>query len=215
MAKTTGGSPYVTVDFPRRISLLAAGISLSVLAFSGTAATADSSTPDHIREVHDFYVDNVQQWVKDPQVIAAIREQNQRTIGMDEDAIIAADEKWRAEVGSDDVNRPMVDDVMKRDVSLFLKKKQRGADWMVVEIILMDAKGLNVGLSTPTSDFWQGDEAKHQKTFQAASHDLFIDEVEFEAEAGLLLSQVSQTIFDPDSGKPIGAVTVSVNMNKL
>ena len=104
---------------------------------------------------------------------------------------------------------------MQRDVSHFLKQKQRAANWMIVEIILMDAKGLNVGLSTPTSDFWQGDEAKHQKTFQAGSHDPFIDEVEFEAGSGLLLSQVSQTIFDPDSGEPIGAVTVSVNMNKL
>ncbi|MCK5746370.1 MAG: hypothetical protein KAH44_09145 [Oricola sp.] len=205
----------MTVDFLRRLSLFAAGISLSVLAFSGTVATAGPSAPDHIREVHDFYVNNVEQWVNDPQVITAIREQNLRTFGMDQDAIIAADEKWRAEVGSDNADRPMVADVMNRDVSIFLKQKQRAADWMVVEIILMDAKGLNVGLSTPTSDYWQGDEAKHEKTFQAASHDLFIDEVEFEAEAGLLLSQVSQTIFDPDSGEPIGAVTVSVNMNKL
>jgi len=205
----------VTVDFMRRLSLFAAGISFSALAYSGTAATAGPSAPDHIREVHDFYVDHVQQWVNDPQVIAAIREQNLRTAAMDQDAIIAADEQWRAEVGSDNSIRPMVADVMQRDVSLFLKKQQRAADWMVVEIILMDAKGLNVGLSTPTSDYWQGDEAKHEKTLQAASRDLFIDEVEFEAEAGLLLSQVSQTIFDPDSGEPIGAVTVSVNMNKL
>ena len=205
----------MTVDFMRRLSLFAAGISFSALAYSGTAATAGPSAPDHIREVHDFYVDHVQQWVNDPQVIAAIREQNLRTAAMDQDAIIAADEQWRAEVGSDNSVRPMVADVMQRDVSLFLKKQQRAADWMVVEIILMDAKGLNVGLSTPTSDYWQGDEAKHEKTFQAASRDLFIDEVEFEAEAGLLLSQVSQTIFDPDSGEPIGAVTVSVNMNKL
>lgn len=205
----------MTVDFMRRLSLFAAGISFSALAYSGTAATAGPSAPDHIREVHDFYVDHVQQWVNDPQVIAAIREQNLRTAAMDQDAIIAADEQWRAEVGSDNSIRPMVADVMQRDVSLFLKKQQRAADWMVVEIILMDAKGLNVGLSTPTSDYWQGDEAKHEKTLQAASRDLFIDEVEFEAEAGLLLSQVSQTIFDPDSGEPIGAVTVSVNMNKL
>lgn len=205
----------MTVVFPRRMTLLAAGISLPVLAFSGAAAMAGPSAPDHVREVHDFYVDHVQQWVNDPQVIAAIREQNLRTSGMDQDAIIAADEAWRAEVGSDNADRPMVADVMQREVSLFLKKKQRAADWMVVEIILMDAKGLNVGLSTPTSDYWQGDEAKHEKTFQAASRDLFIDEVEFEPEVGLLLSQVSQTVFDPDSGEPIGAVTVSVNMNKL
>lgn len=206
----------MTSRFSMRVTRwLMAGLSVCAPFANTTQVLAGSPAPDHVREVRDFYAASVQEWINDPQVISAIREQNLRTAAMDQDAIDAADKQWRAEVSSDDAERPTVAELMQRDVSLFLKQQQRAANWMVVEIILMDAKGLNVGLSTPTSDFWQGDEAKHQKTFQAASHDLFIDDVEFEAESGLLLSQVSQTIFDPDNGEPIGAVTVSVNMNKL
>lgn len=195
--------------------LLTAGLAVCALFSSSQLAASESTKPDHLAEVGDYFNEHVQSWINGPEVVAAIREQNLRTASLDEDAIIVADKAWRAEVGSENADRPMVAEVMERKVSLFLKKKQRAADWMIVEIILMDAKGLNVGLSTPTSDYWQGDEGKHQKTFQAASHDLFIDEVEFEAEAGLLLSQVSRTIFDPETDEPIGAVTVSVNMNKL
>ncbi|MFZ2099521.1 MAG: hypothetical protein WAU86_03050 [Oricola sp.] len=199
----------------RALPRVAAGIALCALAFSGSAAAGDAPGPDHVDEVGRFFQDRVRSWVNGPEVVAAIREQNLRTVGYDDAAIKASDDAWRAEVGSEGADRPMVEEVMQRGVSLYLKQKQRAADWMIVEIILMDAKGLNVGLSTPTSDYWQGDEAKHQKTFQAASRDLFIDDVEFEPDSGLLLSQVSETIFDPDSGEPIGAVTVSVNMNKL
>jgi len=182
---------------------------------SSRIAASESAKPDHVAEVGAYFNQHVQSWINGPEIVAAIKAQNLETAGFDQAAIDAADKAWRAEVGSDTADRPMVEKVMQRDVSLYLKEKQRAADWMIVEIILMDAKGLNVGLSTPSSDYWQGDEAKHEKTFQAGSHDLFIDEVEYEADAGLLLSQVSRTIFDPDTDEPIGAVTISVNMNKL
>lgn len=199
----------------RAAPFLTTGLAVCALISSGQLSLAESSTPNHIEEVGDYFSKHVKSWINGPEVVSAIRDQNRETASFDQAQIDAADKAWRAEIGSEENTRPMVEKVMKRDVSLYLKKQQRAADWMIVEIILMDAKGLNVGLSTPSSDYWQGDEAKHQKTFQVASHDLFIDEVEFEAEAGLLLSQVSTTIFDPDTDEPIGAVTVSVNMNKL
>lgn len=203
------------VSSKRGVPRLCAGLAVCAPVFFISAVSAEPLKPDHVREVGDYYRQHVESWINGPEIVAAIRNQNSHTAGMDEAAILIADEQWRAEVGSDDTNRPMVEEVMSRDISAYLKKQQRAADWMIVEIIVMDAKGLNVGLSTPTSDYWQGDEAKHVKTFQAASRELFIDDVEFEAEAGLLLSQVSQTVFDPETGEPIGAVTVSVNMNKL
>ncbi|WP_193174131.1 hypothetical protein [Oricola nitratireducens] len=206
----------MSLDFRVRVlPRIATVIAVCAFACTGHAMAAGTGGPNHVEEVGRYFEDHVRSWINGPEVVAAIREQNLRTAGFDDATIKAKDDAWRAEVSAEGVDRPMVEEVMQRDVSHFLKQKQRAADWMIVEIILMDAKGLNVGLSTPTSDFWQGDEAKHQKTFQAGSHDPFIDEVEFEAGSGLLLSQISQTIFDPDSGEPIGAVTVSVNMNKL
>lgn len=176
---------------------------------------AQGAGPDHTAQVAAFFEADVADWIASAPVVDAIRAQNERHAHLSQEEIDALDQAWRAEIASESNSRPFVEEVMASPVSAFLKEHQRAADWMIVEIILMDAKGLNVGLSTPSSDYWQGDEDKHAKTYQAGSADLFIDAVEYEAETRLLLSQVNRTIFDPETGAPIGAVTVSVNMNKL
>ena len=174
---------------------------------------AATAAGEHIPAVTDYANANIKTWVSDKTVIEAIKAQNAKNASLAQSDIDALDQKWRAGVDGGDM--AMIDEVLANPLSGFLRDKQMASNGVITEIFVTDDKGLNVGQSDVTSDYWQGDEAKHEKTFQAASHDLFIDEVEFEAEAGLLLSQVSQTIFDPDSGEPIGAVTVSVNMNKL
>jgi hypothetical protein len=203
--------------FDRKINGTSAARILLLGALLGIAipASTQAATPDPKAEVAAFFEARVADWVGGPEVVNAIKAQNERHAGLQQADIDALDLKWRAEIASDDNHRPFVAEIMDNELSGFLKARQRAADWMIVEIIVMDAKGLNVGLSTPSSDYWQGDEAKHQKTYQAGTDALFIDEVEFEEETGLLLSQANRTIFDPETGAPIGAVTISVNMNKL
>lgn len=192
----------------------ALGLLASALAaFSPPSAQATSL--DHTAEVASFYEASVAGWISADPVIAAIRAQNEQNADLTATEIDELDKAWRAEIASESNHRPFVQRVMDNEASQYLKQQQRQANWMIVEIIVMDAKGLNVALSTPSSDYWQGDEDKHQKTFQAGTDEPFIDAVEYEAETGLLLSQINRTLFDPETGAPIGAVTVSVNMNKL
>ena len=98
-------------------------------------------------------------------------------------------------------------------LSAWLKKKKEEAGGKIAEAFVMDAKGLNVGLSDLTSDYMQGDEGKHQKTFGAGPDAIFIDEVEFDESSGAFQSQLSATI--SDGGTPIGAITIGVNVEKL
>ena len=86
---------------------------------------------------------------------------------------------------------------------------------MVTEIFVMDNKGLNVGQSDVTSDYWQGDEAKWQKTFLAGADAVFIDAVEFDESTQTFQSQLSLPVVDPQSGDVIGAVTIGVNVDTL
>ncbi|WP_099864040.1 hypothetical protein [Pararhizobium haloflavum] len=188
---------------------------LALAVFSLAAPASAGPGPDHRPQVAQYFDSHVAGWIGSEPIVAALRAQNAENVRLTQGEIDELDATWRAQMASEGNRRPLVQAVMDREASRYLKERQREADWMIVEIIVMDAKGLNVALSTPSSDYWQGDEAKHQKTFQAASRVTQIDAVEYEAETGLLLSQVNKTIFDPDTGRPIGAVTVSVNMNKL
>jgi hypothetical protein len=90
-----------------------------------------------------------------------------------------------------------------------LEKAPKGA---VTEIFVMDGWGWNVGQTGGTSDFYQGDEGKWQKTFAGAS-ETGVEVLPIVEEDGMKISQVSLPIKDGD--KNIGAVTIGVNVDKL
>ena len=66
--------------------------------------------------------------------------------------------------------------------------------------------GLNVGQSDVTSDYWQGDEAKWQRSFNEGRGALYIGEIAWDESADSMLVQISVPIMIDDSA--IGALTV-------
>lgn len=84
-------------------------------------------------------------------------------------------------------------------------------DPSVVEVILMDARGANVCLSRETSDYWQGDEAKFQRTF-GVGNDVFVDEPALDASTGTYAVQLSLLI--RVQGEKLGALTLSLKVRK-
>jgi hypothetical protein len=184
-------------------------IAAAILALGVSAAHAQEA---HVGPVSDYIKQNVAGWVADPALIAAIKEQNAKHAGLSDADIDALDKKWRAEV--DAADKPLVNATLGNAVSAFLKEKQAASNGAIAEVFVMDAKGLNVGQSDVTSDYWQGDEAKFKKSFGVGKDTLFVDEVEKDESTQALQSQASMTIVD-ESGTPIGAITVGVNLEAL
>ncbi|WP_028465226.1 hypothetical protein [Nisaea denitrificans] len=183
---------------------------LAVLALTMTFAMPAAAN-DFEPQIKEFYNSTVKAWLADPALIAAIKAQNAETSGFDAAKIDTLDKQWRAEAkagGGDLVNK-----VAGNALSAWLKAKKDEAGGKIAEAFVMDAKGLNVGMSDTTSDYMQGDEGKHQKTFGAGADAVFIDEVEFDESSGAFQSQLSTTI--SDGGTPIGAITIGVNVEKL
>ena len=162
-------------------------------------------------QIKKFYDSTVKAWLTDPAVIEAIKAQNSETADFDAAKIDALDKQWRTEAKAG--SGPLVDKVSSTALSAWLVSKKEEAGGKIAEVFVMDAKGLNVGLSDLTSDYMQGDESKHQKTYGAGADAVFIDEVEFDESSGAFQSQLSATI--SDGGVPIGAITVGMNVEKL
>ena len=167
----------------------------------------------HVAPIKEYISQNVQPWLTDPIVISAIKEQNAKTSGYDQAAIDKLDKDWRAQATAAD--KPLVDEVLGNELSKFLMEKKDASQGMITEVFVMDAKGLNVGQSDVTSDYWQGDEAKWQKTYGAGAGVVFVDEVEEDESTQALQSQASVTISDPETGEPIGAITIGINLDML
>ncbi len=146
-------------------------------------------------------------------VVAAVKAQNEVTASYDQSRIDDLDRAWRAETDSND--QPMIDEILDNDLSGYLMDEQDSSDGLFTEIFVMDAKGLNVGQSDVTSDYWQGDEAKWKETFGKGPGSVLVGELEQDESTQQLQSQVSVTVVDPASGEVIGAVTFGVNIEKL
>lgn len=85
------------------------------------------------------------------------------------------------------------------------------ADANVVEVILMDKNGANVCVSHETTDYWQGDEAKFQKTF-GETKDVFVDEARLDQSTGVYSIQISVLV--RDGMAKAGALTLGLRVNK-
>lgn len=185
-------------------------VAAAVMAVGGSRLAAEEP---HVAPMKEFAGATVKGWTAEPVLVQAIKAQNAETGGYDQGKIDGLDQQWRAETAA--ASSPMIDKVLKNELSQWLStvKEQQGG--LVTEIFVVDAKGLNVGQSDVTSDYWQGDEAKFQQTYGAGADAVFVDEVERDESTQMFQSQVSMTVVDPGSGQPIGAITVGVNVDAL
>jgi hypothetical protein len=144
-------------------------------------------------------VPRIKKLAADPVVIAAVKAQNANKTSRDE--IKKLDKAW-----TDGGNR-LSDEVSARPCSAKLQKLLKDQPDLI-EAFAMDDQGANVCMSDRTSDYWQGDEAKWQKSFNGGKGAVFFDERKFDSSAKAVIIQVSVPVID--QGKVIGAVTVGV-----
>lgn len=185
-----------------------------VTGIAGTLfATAALASDAHVAPMTDFAKSTVKQWIANPTVVDAVKAQNAKHAGLSQADIDNMDKDWRAQ--TDASSKPMIDAVLGNALSGFLRQQQEAAGGLVTEVFVMDNRGLNVGQSDVTSDYWQGDEAKWQTPFQGGADAVFVDEVEMDESTQTFQSQVSMSIVDPATGEVIGAITVGVNVDAL
>lgn len=183
---------------------------VSIAAGLGTVAPA---LADDQAAMQAFLDESIRSFAQAPEIIAAVRAQNASTAGYDQSEIDALDQQWRAEVGSADT--PMISAVLDNEASDFLRAQVDGSKGKITEAFVMDAHGLNVASALVTSDYWQGDEAKFSETFPKGPDAAHFGDVERDESTGTYQAQISLTLTDPETGEPIGAMTVGVNAEAL
>jgi hypothetical protein len=187
---------------------------LALPAFAaGLFASAASAEMAHEPMLRDLVSSQLRAIAQDPAVVAAVKAQNAANVGLSQSDIDRLDKQWRSETGSAD--RPLIAQVVGNQLSGHLKQVFEQGQGLYTEIFVMDGKGLNVGQSDVTSDYWQGDEDKWQKTFPAGPDAVFVDEVEKDESTQQLQSQVSFSIVDPATSSVIGAITFGINLDHL
>lgn len=179
-------------------------VSLFSIQFAAVVAVAS----EFDKPLMDLANNQIRSWLNDDIVIRAIKAQNADNDNLSQDEINALDKKWRLE--TDSREQPLILEILGNALSKFLIGKRDASQGLYTEIFVMDNKGLNVGQSDVTSDYWQGDEAKWQQTYLKGAGAIHISDVEFDESTQTFQSQLSITI--DDSGTVIGAITIGINV---
>ncbi|MXN63909.1 hypothetical protein GR183_03250 [Stappia sp. GBMRC 2046] len=191
-------------------------IILSALAgacLATSAVCAEPAAPDAKALIDDQVMKDIRSWIDTEIVRLSITTQNQRYGDIPQSRVEELDKMWRAEREADD--KPLISATLSNPLSVYLSRMQGRSVGLFVEIFVMDDKGLNVGQSSITSDFWQGDEAKFQKTYPKGAGAVFIDEPEWDDDFKIWRAQINMTVEDADGSTPIGAATIEVNLTEL
>ncbi len=189
---------------------LIAALSMTSVLLIATAVHAEG---EHVAPIKAYIAESLKAAMTETVVVEAIVGQNTAHANLNNGDIDKLDKQWRAEV--DAGSKPMIDAVTSNALSAYLVGMKEAGQGKITEVFVMDNKGLNVGVSDVTSDYWQGDEGKFKKSFGAGASGVFIDDVEKDDSTQSLQSQASFTIVDPASGKAIGAVTFGINVDEL
>ncbi|ARM88065.1 hypothetical protein RHEC894_CH01751 [Rhizobium sp. CIAT894] len=186
-----------------------ATIGLAAFLFPLTPGFAE---PAYIPLVRDYVERQVRPMVETPLVLKAIAEQNIEFDNVSEMDMRVLDETYRSEI--DRHHLYMVKLLLDKSVSHYLKTRQDASQGAIVEFFVTDSHGLNVGQSTITTDYWQGDEEKYLKTFANGSREIFIDRAERNETTQMLETQASFVVLDEEE-KPIGVATVTIAIDAL
>lgn len=188
----------------------AAATAVALIAAAAPALVGAAEIDAPVKELVDG---QIRGWISDPTIVEAVKAQNARNAGLSQADIDALDQQWRAETSAG--SKPLIEATLSNPLSQYLKKLKDDSQGLYTEIFVMDAKGLNVGQSDVTSDYWQGDEDKWQRTYPVGPDALLIGEVEQDESTQRFQTQVSLSVVDPADGAVIGAVTVGIDVETL
>ena len=172
------------------------------LIFCGTFSFAEEAS----QAVKNLANTQLAGYGSDPIIVAAVQKQN--ALGKSLDDIKATDKKWQETAGVDDFMKSL----MISECGVHLEGLVKSAGYLA-EIFVMDNQGANVAMTNKTSDYWQGDEAKFQKSFAGGSGAIFVDEVKFDDSAQAYLVQISVPVLE--DGKAIGAITFGIDVEAV
>ena len=193
------------------------GIAAFATAFSLISANA-WAMEEKLNEISAYAEGELNEWAHHPFIIEALRKQNKENASLSFEHIVSLDNKWRANKAPG--TNETLTLLLNNKTAGYLRGLQAASELTITEVFVVDNRGLNVAQSTPTSDFWQGDEDKWLYPFY---YDAKVDtgtpyeisDIEYDTSTGAIQVQASLPIKDPDTGDTIGTITFGFNLGKV
>lgn len=153
------------------------------------------------------------EWMVSPGLTRAVVEQNKTYRHLVLEDMLISDSLWQREFSPSPAEFSL--NLLKNSLSHDLRQFKTKTAGLVTEIIVMDERGFNVGISDMTSDYWQGDEDKYLQIFNRPADTLFFDAVLFDESTRRFQVQLSLQLYQPGNPQAIGVMTVALDIEKI
>lgn len=166
------------------------------------ATSAFAQSAGVVQKQLDAEAQKLRAWGTDPVIVAAVKAQNAKKTALD--AIKQRDAQWTAGKADELVKQATTGTCADHLRQLVATNAAYG------ETFIMDDKGAVVCATVKTSDYWQGDEAKWERAYNAGKGNVFIDRPRFDESSSSRLAQISVPVMEKDVA--IGAITIGVTL---
>lgn len=141
-----------------------------------------------------------------------LKQENELARSIDTKKIGSLDSQWKKErIAS---NKPLINSIMSRPLSDRFRELKLSSNGLFTEIFLTNSKGMLIGASNITSDYWQGDEAKFKKTKGKRNGTVTYNDIVFDESSGVFQTQVGISIGDLSNNDYLGSLFIGINPEK-
>jgi hypothetical protein len=181
----------------------ASGVGALVVAAATAATVGRGQGTEGARQAAYARVTLARTLATDPELVKAVNAKNAEAESAE--AIRRKDREWSSPAGAA-LRKALTQGPCAQRLREAVKD-----DPLVAEVILMDARGASVCLSRETTDYWQGDEPKWQKTF-VEGREVLVEEPAEDASSGVFAVQLSVPVVD--RGRRIGALCLTLKVHR-
>jgi hypothetical protein len=146
----------------------------------------------------------IEEFLANPVLIELVRQANSENAGLSDRDIAALDDQWQKAEGEALVNAVLTNEIADHLV-LFQEKNPRYS-----EIFVTDRRGLNIGQTNKTSDYFQADESWWMESYNGGMGKSFHGPIEFDESSQTEAISLYAPIRDGDT--VLGVVKAVVNV---
>lgn len=177
-------------------------------------ATGHFAVSDYEKQqIRELLHRKIERWKRLPKLESILRAQNAKTSRFSQKDINERDNKWKKAFQVNDFAYPI--HLIDQELSAQLREIKKQSLDIITEIIITDARGLNVAISDMTSDYWQGDEGKFTEAYGKPASTLYFGDINYDESTKRFQIHVSVPLYSEEKFEPLGVMVFGVDVEKI
>lgn len=177
-------------------------------------ATARFSVSEYERQqIKELLNRKIERWRHLPKLETVLKERNLKSRRFSKQEIAERDKKWMQAFMQDDFSYSI--DLVDQELSAHLREIKKQSQDTITEIIVTDARGLNVAISDMTSDYWQGDEEKFTEVFSQPANTVHFGDINYDESTKRFQLHLSVPLYTEAKFEPLGVMVFGVDVEKV